>query len=484
MHNYKLLAKIIGHLLYIEVVLMLICMCVSICYHENDTMSFGISAATTAIIGIALCQHGHHAENNLSRRDSYLVVSCSWVIFSLAGSLPYLLSGYIDNFTDAFFEAMSCFSTTGISVSDLNKSHGLIFWQSLTQWIGGLGIVFFTIAIIPAFADGDVKVFAAEATGVSKVRVHPRIRTNSRWIWTTYVILTIACVGCLYLAGMNIFDSINYAMITTATGGNTPYGGGVMAFNSPLIEYIEIAFMFLAGINFTLLYSFLFKLKIKQFFKDSEVRFFVGVLIAVTLFVFLQLMMSDLGMGIEHAFRASLFEVTSIITSTGLYSENVSTWPVVIWFVLALTMIMGACAGSTSGGMKSIRVLLLLKLAANEFKHILHPMAILPVKINHTILTRGNKATLTNFLTIYITIVIIFSTIFLCMDIPIHKAFFVVISCISNCGPAFGNTLDSHLAWASLPIAVKWLCTALMLIGRLEIFSVLIIFTKAFWEKN
>ncbi|MDO4819328.1 MAG: TrkH family potassium uptake protein [Prevotella sp.] len=483
MRNLKLVSKIIGHLLYLEAVLMLCCLCISVAYDERDVMSFGISMLVTLVAGFGLAYYGKDAENSLTRRDSYLVVTLSWVVFSLAGSMPYLWSGYIDNFTDAYFEAMSCFSTTGLSVSDLQKSHGLIFWQSLTQWIGGLGIVFFTIAIIPAFTGGDVKVFAAEATGLSKSRVHPRIKTNSRWIWTTYLMLTALCVVCLMFAGMDVFDSVNYAMVTTATGGNTPYGGGVMAFHSPLIEYIEIVFMFLAGINFTLLYSFVFRLKIRQFFRDNEVRFFVMVLVGATILIFVHLLLSDLGMDVEHAFRAALFEVTSVITSTGLYSEDVGLWPAFTWFVLALCMMMGACAGSTSGGIKSVRVLLLIKLAANEFKHILHPNAILPVKINGAMLSRGNKATLTAFLTIYIAIVILSCAIFIAMGLPMEKSFAVVISCISNCGPALGRNLDVMFSWATLPIATKWMCTALMLIGRLEIFSVLVIFTKSFWQK-
>lgn len=483
MRNLKLVSKIIGILLYFETVMMLLCGIISVCYGEDDMLPFLVSFVVTAIGSFLFMRYGRGADDYLTRRDSYLVVTASWLVFSLAGTMPYLLSGYIDNFTDAFFEAISCFTTTGISVSDLQKSHGLIFWQSLTQWIGGLGIVFFTIAIIPSFTDGDIKIFAAEATGISKSRVHPRITTNARWIWATYLSVTAACIICLWLAGMDVFDSINYAMVTTASGGNTPYGGGIAMFNSATIEYIEIVFMFLAGINFTLLYTLLFRFKIKTFFKDNEIRFFVGVLITATIIVFIMLL-TKRGWDVEHAFRASLFEVTSIISSTGLCSEDTGTWPAFTWFILAFCMIMGACAGSTSGGIKSVRVLMLLKLARNEFKHILHPNAILPARLNGHMMTRGNKATLTAFLTVYIIIVMISSAVFIACDIPMQKSFTIVISCLSNCGPAFGQSIDGMLAWSALPDTLKWFCSILMLVGRLEIFSVLIIFTKAFWKDN
>ena len=481
MRNIKLVSKIIGYLLYFEALLMLACLCVSAYYGDDDVLAFAVAVAVTFCAGLSFCYYGRESQNRLNRRDSYLVVAMTWVVFSLFGTLPYIISGYIPTFSDAFFEAMSNFTTTGLSTFNVPMPHGLIFWRSLAQWIGGLGIVFFTIAILPSFADGDVKIFAAESTGPTRNRLHPRIRTNSKWIWVMYLALTVACALCLSIAGMGVFDAINHSMVTTATGGHTPYGESIAHFNSAAIEYIEIIFMLLAGINFTVLYSVLFKLRFKQLCRNSEVRFYLGAVLVVTVilsFAFLKIP----GMSIEHAIRSSLFETVSILTSTGFYSENLADLPQFMWIMLFFCMIVGACAGSTSGGIKSIRVVMLMKNVRNEFRRILHPNAVLPIRVNGEVMTRSIQPTLAAFVTLYIIIIIVSSLAFVALGISLDHAYEVTISCISNCGPAFGPQLDAQLGWDTLPLAGKWLCSALMLIGRLEIFSVLVIFTKSFWK--
>ena len=266
MINFKIIYKVIGSLLFIEAIMMLYSLCVSLYYKEDDITAFVISIAITVTTAIGLKYKGYHAENSMGRRDAYLLVTLTWVIFSILGALPFVISGYIPSFTDAFFETMSGFTTTGATIIDDVESlpHGLVFWRSMTHWIGGLGIVFFTIAILPSLVGGSMKVFSAEATGPIKTKMHPRLSTNAKAIWAVYLLLTVGCAASFYVAGMSLFDCLNYSMSITATGGFAPHNSSTGHFHSAVIDYISIIFMFLSGTNFTLLYLSLFKGKISR----------------------------------------------------------------------------------------------------------------------------------------------------------------------------------------------------------------------------
>lgn len=483
MRNLTLVTKILGHLLFYEALMLLICLGISIYFGEDDMLAFSVSVLVTTAAAVALCLVSRNAKNSLSRRDSYLVVTASWVVFSLFGTLPYIISGYIPDFSDAFFEAISNFTTTGLSTFNVDMPHAMIFWRSFTQWVGGLGIVFFTIAILPSFADGDVKVFAAEATGPTKTRLHPRLKTNTRWIWFIYLSLTIACAFCYWMAGMDTFESINYSMVTSATGGHAPYADSIAHFNSATIDYIAIVFMFLAGINFSLLYSIFFKLDFKRLWQNTELKFYAMIVLLISVIIAITLSVSN-GYSIPDAIRESLFEVVSIITTTGFYSDEITFWAGGAWFLLVFCMIMGACAGSTSGGMKAMRVVILIKNMRNEFRRILHPNAVLSVRVNGCVVHNSTQATLAAFITIYFLIIVISSLFFVSIGMDMESAYTATLSCISNCGPAFGPAIDASIGWDVMSPVAKWYCSALMLIGRLEIFSVLIIFTKNFWRDN
>lgn len=256
MLNLKTIAKIIGALLGLEALLMSVCLCVSLLYQDKDIIAFIWSILITIVAGGAFRLMGRHANNTISRRDAYFVVAVTWIIFSLFGTLPFLISGYITSFTNAFFETMSGFTTTGASIVDFPEHFpkGLLFWRSLTQWIGGLGIVFFTIAILPSLVGGSLKVFAAEATGPIKSKLHPRLSMGAKWIWMVYFVLTAACVVSYKVCGMNWFDAFNYAMTSTATGGFSTESGSIATFHSPAEEYVCTIFCFLSGVNFTLLH--------------------------------------------------------------------------------------------------------------------------------------------------------------------------------------------------------------------------------------
>ena len=360
--------KIIGSLLFIEVAIMFVCFVMAIGFDEDDEMPFAISIVLTLLTGIVLRYLGRHSDNTMSRRDAYLVVSLSWVIFSFFGTLPFVISGYIPSFTDAYFETMSGFTTTGATILDNIDAlpHGLLFWRSMTQWIGGLGIVFFTTAILPSFVGGSVKVFAAEATGPISSKLHPRLSTSAKWIWTVYFLLTLACVLSFMAFGMGWFDSLNYAMGSTATGGFSTHNDSAEFFRSPTIEYVATLYCFLAGANFTLLYTTALRRSLKPMWKNAEFKFYLFVVLAFTLFIMIELMLYN-GYDVEKAFRCGIFQVVSFITTTGMFNDDAAKWPHVTWVVLATCMFLGACSGSTSGGFKSIRSLMIIKIIRNEF---------------------------------------------------------------------------------------------------------------------
>ncbi|EFM01661.1 TrkH family potassium uptake protein [Hoylesella marshii] len=485
MINLKLISKILGSLLFLEAGLMLMCLLMASYFKEDDVMAFLISVIVTLLFGFVLKYAGGHADNALGRRDAYLVVTLSWTVFSLFGTLPFLISGYITGFTDAFFETMSGFTTTGATILDDVEAfpHGLLFWRSLTQWLGGLGIVFFTIALLPSMVGGSVRVFAAEATGPISSKLHPKLSTSAKWIWMVYLLLTVACIGSYVACGMGWFDGINYAMSTTATGGFSTHNTSVEYFHSPAVEYVCTLFCFLSGINFTLFYASVVKLRPKQLLTNSEFRFYLVVVLSLTVFIMIELMIQN-GYDLEHAFRCGLFQVVSFLTTTGIFNDDAGQWPHVTWVALALCMFIGACSGSTSGGFKSIRGVMLLKIIKNEFKHILHPNAVLPVRINGVNIENNRRLTLLSFLTMYLVLSLVCSFTMIACGIDNTNAITITLSALGNVGPSLGLEIGPTMSWNSLPDFAKWMCSFLMLVGRLEIFSVLVIFTPAFWKNN
>ena len=486
MVNFPLIYKIIGSLLFLLGALLGICVGISIFYGEDDLLAFLISAIVTITAGFIFKYLGRNANNSLSRRDSYFLVTATWIIFSFFGMLPFLIGGYIPNVTDAFFETISGFTTTGASILDRVEwlPHSILYWRTQTQWIGGLGIVFFTIAILPSMVgSGSVKVFAAEATGPMRSKMHPRLSTMAKWIWTIYLGLTVACILSFYVCGMGWFDSINYAMTTTATGGFATHDDSTAYFHSPTIEYVSILYQFLAGINFAMLYMAIFKFKIGNLFKSSEFKLYLFIITASTLFI-MYLLMTRNDYGVERAFRSSLFQVISFMTTTGLFNDDAAKWPHITWVVLGCLMFIGACSGSTTGGFKCIRGVMVFKVLRNEFRKILHPNAVLPVKVNGQTIPQGKLSSLLAFFAIYTFMVFITATIMIVAGIDNTNAITISLSCMSNVGLSLGTQIGPEMSWAQLPEYIKWTCSFLMLVGRLEILSVLVLFTRAFWKDN
>ena len=403
MFNRRLIFKILGTLLWIEAAFMSLGLILAIYHNESDIMAFGLTIGITALAGLIFKLLGRCATNVLSRRDAYLLVTVVWIAFTIFGLLPFLLGGFIHNVTDAFFETMSGLTTTGATVIDKVEGlpHGILFWRSLTQWIGGLGIVFFTIAIIPSFVGGTVKVFAAEATGPIKSKMHPRLTTTAKALWGVYLLLTFACAVCFFLFGMDPFDAVNYAMTITATGGFATHDASTGYFNNPAIDYTAIVFMFLSGISFALLYTALFKGKVKRLIKNAEFRLYATLALTSTaIIVYFLLKYNDYN--IADAIRVALFQVVSFLTTTGMFNEDAAQWHHITWVVLSLCMFFGGCAGSTAGGFKCARGVIALKVLRNEIRHMLHPKALLPVKVNDSTVHTAGQITLMAFFLAYI----------------------------------------------------------------------------------
>lgn len=483
MINFKTIIRIIGILLLLETVMLLACSGVSYYYQDTALTDFWKSAGITAGIGVLMAILGKGGERQLTRRDGYVLVSFAWVAFSLFGMLPFYISGYIPDVTNAFFETMSGFTSTGATILDNIESlpHGLLFWRSMTQWIGGLGIIMFTIAVLPIFGVSGLQVFAAEASGPTHDKVHPRIGITAKWIWTIYAGITLMLVLLLMLGGMGWFDSVCHAFSTTGTGGFSTKQASVAHYQSPYIEYVISIFMFVSGINFTLLLYFMNR-KFKKFFDNAELKWYFRSVVFFTILIAVILYYTS-PMGMEESFRKSLFQVISLHTSTGFATDDYMQWTPVVWGLLTIIMIMGACAGSTTGGLKCIRMVILSKVSRNEFKHILHPNAVLPVRVNKQVISPSIVSTVLAFCFLYLIIIIISVLLMMGMGIGLEESIGCVISSIGNMGPGLGDT-GPAFSWNALPIAAKWLLAFLMLLGRLELFTVLLLFTPEFWKRG
>ena len=484
MFHPKVIFRIVGILLFIEAAFLLTGIGVSLFYGEDTVKplftSFGIIALTGAVL-VALCKGG---ERSISRKDGYVVVTLCWVVFSLFGTLPYMLTGSIPSFTDAFFETMSGFSTTGATILQdieaLPKS--ILFWRMMTHWVGGLGIVFFTVAVFPIFGLNDINLFSAESVGPIRSKLHPRISVTARWILTIYIALTIACTVALRLAGMGWFDAVCHAMSTIATGGFSTKQASIAAFNSPAIEYVITFFMFVSGVNLSLLYLAIFKVRPMALLRDTEFKTYISIVASFSLVIAVALFFTA-GLGVEGSLRASLFQVVSLQTTTGFATVNYAVWMPLLWLLLCALMFIGACSGSTSGAMKCARISILYKVMWNEFKRIVHPNAVIPVRMTGRIIPAAVQSAILAYTVIYIFMLVAGLFVNMAFGVDFLDAFSLSVASVGNVGPALGNygPMDS---FAPLPAVVKWFSAFQMLVGRLEFFAVLLLLTPVFWRRR
>lgn len=484
--NFKYIFRIMGGLLLLKSVLLLTAVGMAWLYNEPVIHYFVITFLLSFFLGLGMWLPCRHASPIIGKREGSIIVTAIWLVFSLIGMLPFWLSGSIPSFTDSFFETMSGFTTTGASILNHIEAlpNSILYWRSLTQWIGGLGIIVISIALLPIFGFSSVQLFSCEATGPTKDKIHPKMSETAKRLLGIYVALTFAQILLLIVAGMGWFDALNHSFTTLATGGFSTKQASIGHWDSPAIHYIVIFFMFCAGVNFSLFY-FLIKgnyLKIKQ---NQEFKSYVFIaLIATAIIAFSTFLYTDAtGFSeVEYILRHSLFTVVSIITTTGFATIDYTLLQPVVWIILIVLMLIGASAGSTAGGMKLVRVLLVFKYAYYEFKRIIHPNAIFPVKYNQQIVREEVIAKVLSFMLIYI-IVILFGTIVLTISgMGFLESFTGMITCLSDVGPGFG-TIGPHGNFADLPTFSKWFLSFVMLVGRLEVFTVLVIFTPVFWKR-
>ena len=484
MFHPKIIFRIVGLLLYVEAIFLLGCVPVALYYDEPVMRPLIISIASMVGVGAFFTYLCSGTERNISRKDGYIVVTLCWIIFSLFGSLPYMLTGYIPSFTDAFYETMSGFSTTGATILQdieaLPKS--LLFWRMMTHWVGGLGIIFFTVAIFPIFGLSDIHLFAAESVGPMRAKLHPRIAVTARWILTIYVGLTFIATVSYHFAGMGWFDSLCHSMSTIATGGFSTKQDSIAAFNSPQIEYVTTLFMFLSGINMSLLYLFIFKFRFKELLRDTEAKTYVAIVVIFTIAITVGLYFTTPA-DAELSFRTALFQVVSVQTTTGFATANYVTWLPILWLSLCALMFFGACSGSTSGAMKCVRISILFKVMINEFKRIVHPNAVIPVRMAKKVVPASVQSAILAYTVIYIFMVIIGLVVNMGFGLDFLDSFGLSVASVGNVGPALGHygPMDS---FATLPCFVKWFSAFQMLVGRLEFFAVLLLLTPVFWKKR
>ncbi len=481
--NFKMIASLNGTLLMIVAGMMFLSTGWSF-YYGEEWQSLVYSGALTLLAGgaLRLVNYGN-TNTDVRKRDGFLIVASGWIFMALLGCLPYVISGAIDNFTDAFFETMSGFTTTGATIlTDIESMpNGLLFWRSMTHWIGGMGIIVLTIAILPLLGVGGMQLFVAEAPGVTPDKLHPRITGTAKRLWIIYFLLTMAEAFALKIAGMSVFDAINHAMATMATGGFSTKNASIAYFTSPAIHYIIMVFMFLAGVNFTLLYLG-FTGRVKRVFKNEEVKVYaINTLIAGLVIGVLLILFNDVGT--EEALRNAFFTVISITTTTGFITDNYLLWPNFLIFIVFVLFFSGGSTGSTSGGIKIMRHIVLIKNSFLELKRQLHPNAILPVRFNGKAVPQNITNTVAGFVLIWLIVFFIGAFVMSAIGLDFMSAVGSVTATLGNIGPGIGSVgpVDN---FAHIPQLGKLFLSLLMLMGRLELFTVLILFMPHFWRNS
>ncbi len=484
MINFKPVIKISGALLMMLGVAMLTGLIPALYYGSDDKWAllqaggFSIGLGLPMFFSIRSRQDG-----NIRKREGYLIVALGWLTMASASALPYIFSGTIPGWTDAFFESVSGITTTGASVvTDIEAlPPGILYWRSLTQWLGGMGIIVLTVAIFPLLGIGGIELFVAEAPGPTSDKLHPRIRETARRLWFIYLGLTAALGIILFLAGMTVFEAVNHAFTTMATGGFSTRNASMAAWDIPAIQYPIIIFMFLAGTNFTITY-FGLKGKWKKIWHSDEFRAYLGLVLLATLVVTLSVYHAT-GLPLEKSFRDSAFQVISIITTTGFVSADYTSWNPGLTMFFFILLFMGGSAGSTSGGIKVIRHLVFFKNSFLEFRRLIHPRAIVPLKVNSQLVSGKIIIHIIIFLLLYLMLFVAGSIVVSIMGLDFLTAIGAVATSLGNVGPGIGSVGPvDNFAW--LPGNVKLVLSFLMLLGRLELFTILVLFSPYFWRSN
>src|SRR5690606_14653573 len=492
--NAKIIFYFMGLLLLCNGGFMMLSALFSWIYEDGVTKDLSFTGILVLLVGFLLMMITKTHQKEIKKRDGYLIVTLGWFVMVVSGMLPYLFTGAIPGITNAFFESMSGYTTTGATIlTDIESlPEGVLFWRSITNWIGGMGFIVLAVAILPLLGIGGMQLFAAEAPGPNADKLHPRITDTAKRLWYIYFGYTVACTVFLNLAGMSFFDAVNHGLTSVSTGGFSTKNLSMAYWNNnPLIQYISMLFMFLGGTNFVLSY-YAFKGKLLNVIRDHEFRFYSFLVCGVSLVAGLIILFrADVAMSAYHpmvfgetesAFRHALFQVISVITTTGYVSADFSNWTPFLTIVFFGLMFLGGSAGSTSGGVKVVRHLLMIKNGILEFKRALHPNAIIPVRYNGRTIQEPIIYNILGFFIIYMLMFIIGSLVLGLLGLDFESAVSGAASSLGNVGPGLG-VLNPLATFDVLPALGKWWCAFLMLLGRLELFTVLILFTPYFWKR-
>ena len=488
--NIKTILNILAAMLGLTGVTMLLPALIAWGYNEPDLVGHLKSSAICVLIGLPVWFFTRK-NRSLNNKDGFAIVTLAWILVALAGAQPFYLTGAIPNFTDAWFESMSGVTTTGATIIGNIETlpnlvngieslpHGVLFWRSFIQWIGGMGIIVFTIAILPLLGVGGVQLFKAEVPGPVADKIRPRINQTAKILWMVYVGFTFVQMLLLGLAGMPWFDSVCHAFTTMPTGGFSTQNASIAAYSNPLIHYIIIFFMFVAGVNFTLHFRAITG-NYKVHLKDYEFRVYLSIICIATLLIFFNISSANSDWS-HNSFLISLFESLAMLTGTGYANADYELWPFFSQHILLIIMFFGAMGGSTSGGMKITRIILLIKYAATETRRMLHARAIIPIRIGDRFISDEVVRNTLGFSLIYLSIFVLTSFVLTAFNLDLLSAIGASASAIGNVGPAFGafGPTDNY---ALLHPIGKWMLTICMLLGRLEIFTIMVLFSRTFWK--
>lgn len=499
--NIRAILFTLGILVFSLGIALLFPMAVAFIYGEPEWWTFGVTALGSLLIGILSWYFRGDNERELQIRDGFAIVAVAWLLLSLIGAIPFVLGGVLESYTDAFFETMSAFTTTGATIfggagnPDIEAvPKSFLFWRSLAHWMGGMGIIVLTLAILPLLGVGGMQLYKAEVPGPSADKLTPRVQETAKRLWLIYVGITVVEILAL-LPAMSTFDAINHSFATMATGGFSTKNGSIAQFDSAYVDWVITLFMFLAGINFALHFRLL-RGKAITVFRDTELRVYVGIVVVATLIITIgtwapaMTFMSDFqGEGlftgytsITEALRYAAFQATAIITTTGFGTADYEIWPPAAMGVIFLCFCIGGMAGSTGGGVKVIRHVLMFKNSFKEIKQLIHPQAIIHIRLRERVVSQDVMRNVLSFIVLYLGLIGFGTLAMSFLGLDIMTSFGAALSSVGNIGPAFGS-LGPTENYAHIPALGKWLLSFLMMAGRLEIFTVIIVFVPAFWKR-
>lgn len=486
--NFAIVLRVVGWLLMIEALFMLVPLVVAILYEEMlIAAEFGVSVALTFATGLVMNYFIHPTSNTMRKREGLLLTATVWIFFSIFGMLPFLFSGTVSGVTDGFFEAMSGFTTTGASVITNVEilPRGVLFWRSMMQWIGGMGIILFTLAVIPMLNyKGGVSLFNSEVTGITHERMRPRVSQTAKSLWGIYLVFTIVLAVLLTVGPMDWYDALCHTMSTVSTGGFSTKNNGLHFWHDYYTDIVIILFMAMCGINFTIIYNVVVRGKFSEFKRSDTLKWYLFVIIAGSVIVFSRIIYMGFVEERDFAIVLSVFDTISAITSTGFATYDYEHEGNFIFFVLMILMFFGGMAGSTAGGAKIDRFVVLLKNIKNELYKVVHSNAVTSVRLDGKSVPHVIVEKVLAFLSIYVAVMVFMAVILTLFGMPAFDALFNSLSAISNIGFGYGEMTGGEDKFAMIPGVCKWLLAIEMMIGRLEVFTVLALLTPSFWKKD